>query len=92
MKSLFLALAAALIATAALAQAALTAAEVVKVDKPAGKLTLKHEGLKHLDMPAMTMSFRVSDPTWLDTLAAGQKVRFSADKVNGQYTVVRLEK
>ena len=92
MKSLSVLLAAAVLATAAFAQAALTPAEVVKVDKGAGKLTLKHEELKNLDMPAMTMSFRVSDPAWLDALAAGQKVRIVAEKVNGQYTVVRLEK
>ncbi len=92
MKSLFALLAAALVSTAALAQPALTSGEVVKVDKAAGKLTLKHEELKNLDVPAMTMSFRVSDAQWLDTLATGQKVRFVAAKVNGQYTVVRLEK
>ncbi len=70
----------------------LAAGEVVKVDKGTGKLTLKHEELKNLDVPAMTMSFRVTNPAWLDSLAAGQKVRFVAEKVNGQYTVVRLEK
>ncbi len=92
MKSLLALLAAAVLSTAALAQAALTPGEVVKVDKGAGKVTLKHEELKNLDMPAMTMNFRVTDPAMLDSLAVGQKVRFAAEKVNGQYTVVRLEK
>jgi Cu(I)/Ag(I) efflux system periplasmic protein CusF len=91
-KTLLALLATAALTTVAFAQAALTPGEVVKVDKGAGKVTLKHEELKNLDMPAMTMSFRVTDPAWLDALAAGQKVRFSAEKVNGQYTVVRLEK
>ena len=85
-------LAASLLATAAWAQATLTDGEVTKVDKPAGKVTLKHGEIKNLDMPPMTMSFRVSDPAWLDSLAAGQKVRFAVEKVNGQFTVVRLEK
>ncbi len=92
MKTLIAAVAAALLAGVVLAQTALTAGEVVKVDKSGGKLTLKHEELKNLDMPAMTMNFRVTDRTWLDGLAPGQKVRFVAEKVNGQYTVVRLEK
>ncbi len=37
-------------------------AEVVKIDKPAGKITLKHGPIKNLDMDAMTMVFRVADP------------------------------
>lgn len=79
-------------AGSAVAQAALVDGEVMKVDKGAAKLTLKHGEIKNLDMPPMTMSFRVSDPKWLEQLAAGQKVKFAAEKVGGQYTVVRLEK
>jgi len=48
-------------------------AEVVKVDKPAGKVTLKHGSIKSLDMDAMTMVFRVADPAMLvevDVVAA----------------------
>jgi Cu(I)/Ag(I) efflux system periplasmic protein CusF len=82
----------ALLALAAWAQAALVDGEVTKVDKAAGKVTLKHGEIKNLDMPPMTMSFRVSDAKWLDDLAAGQKVKFAAEKVNGQYTVVQIKK
>jgi Cu(I)/Ag(I) efflux system periplasmic protein CusF len=92
MKRLFTLLAATVLAGAAWAQVALTDAEVTKVDKSGGKLTLKHGEIKNLDMPPMTMSFRVSDPKWLETLAAGQKVRIAVEKVNGQYTVVQLER
>jgi len=92
MKRILTLLAAAVLATAAWAQAALTDAEVTKVDKATGKITLRHGELKNLDWPAMTSSFRVSNPAWLDELAPGQKVRFSAEKVGGQFTVVRLEK
>lgn len=65
--------------------------EVKKIDTDAGKITLKHGEIKNLDMPAMQMSFRVSDPSWLKTLQVGDKVRFSADKVNGQFTVTAIE-
>ena len=63
-----------------------------KVDKDAGKITLKHGEIKQLDMPPMTMVFRVSDPAMLDQVKAGDKVRFTADKVGGQYTILRMER
>lgn len=65
--------------------------EVKKIDPEAGKITLKHGGIKSLDMPAIQMAFRVTDPKWLTTLQVGDKVRFSADKVNGQFTVTSIE-
>ena len=36
--------------------------EVIKIDKSAGKITLKHGPIKNLDMDSMTMVFRVADP------------------------------
>ena len=65
--------------------------EVRKVDREQGKVTLKHGPIPNLDMPDMTMVFRVQEPAMLDRVKAGDKVRFSAQKVGGQYTVVRLE-
>ena len=59
--------------------------EVRKVDKEAGKLTLRHGPIAHLDMGAMSMVFRVTDPKMLDQFKEGDKVRFMADKVNGLY-------
>lgn len=70
---------------------ALVEAEVRRVDKDAGKVTLKHGPIPNLDMPDMTMVFRVADPAMLDRIKAGDRVRFSADKVGGQYTVTRME-
>lgn len=65
--------------------------EVRKVDKEAGKLTLRHGPLPNLNMPAMTMVFRVAEPKMLDTLKQGDKVKFTADKVNGAFTVTAIE-
>ena len=73
------------------ARAAVADAEVRKVDKDAGKITLKHGEIKNLDMPPMTMVFQVRDRAALDTLKEGDKVKFSAEKVNGAYTVTRIE-
>ena len=72
------------------AQAQSTEGEVRKVDRAQGKLTLKHGEIRNLDMPAMTMVFRVADPKLLDGLNEGAKVRFDVEKLNGQYTVVRI--
>lgn len=68
-----------------------TEGTVRKVDRAAGKVTLAHEPLENLGMPAMTMVFRLKDPAWLDRLEPGERIRFVADKVNGAFTVVRLE-
>lgn len=65
--------------------------EVKKVDKDAGKITLKHGPLANLDMPAMTMVFRVKDPSMLDQVKVGDKVSFVAEKLNGAITVTKLE-
>lgn len=70
----------------------LVSGEVVKVDKAAAKITLKHALIKNLDMDAMTMVFRVADPAMLDKVKAGDKVRFEADRVNGAITITSMDK
>jgi Cu(I)/Ag(I) efflux system periplasmic protein CusF len=65
--------------------------EVRKVDKEAGKITLRHGPIAHLDMRAMNMVFRVTDPKMLDQVKEGDKVRFMADRVNGLFTITRIE-
>jgi Cu/Ag efflux protein CusF len=79
-------------ATALAASAQPVEGEVRKIDKAQGKITLKHGEIKSLDMPPMTMVFRVSEARMLDTVAVGDKVRFDARKVDGQYTVTALRK
>ncbi len=65
--------------------------EVRKVDREQGKVTLKHGPIATLDMPGMTMVFKVADPKMLDNLKQGDKVKFVADKVNGAITVTAIE-
>ena len=67
-------------------------AEIRKVDRDAKKVTLKHGPIKNLDMPPMTMIFRVRDAKMLDGLAINDRVRFTAEKLDGQYTVTALAK
>ena len=64
--------------------------EVRKVDKSAGKITLKHGEIKNLDMPPMTMVFAVVDKAMLDRVKAGDKVQFRAANQDGRMTVTEL--
>ncbi|NKN01178.1 copper-binding protein [Rhizobium leguminosarum] len=64
---------------------------VNKVDAKAKKVTIKHEDLKGLDMPAMTMVFRVEDPALLDKLKEGSNIEFVAERVNGKITVTQVK-
>jgi Cu(I)/Ag(I) efflux system periplasmic protein CusF len=65
--------------------------EVRKVDKEAGKVTLRHGPIESLGMPAMTMVFRVADPKMLDQVKEGQKIRFAAARMNGAITLTSIE-
>jgi len=75
----------------ATAAAPATDGEVRKIDKEQGKVTLKHGPIANLDMPGMTMVFKIADPTMLDRIKEGDKVRFAADRVNGAITVTAIE-
>ena len=66
--------------------------EVLKIDESAGKIQLKHEAIPNLAMDAMSMVYNASDPAMLKTVKVGDKVNFQADKVNGQLTVMKIEK
>lgn len=88
----FIALSAGALPQAALAQSAMIDGQVQKIDASAEKITLKHGPIKNLDMDSMTMVFRVKEPAMLKDLKVGDKVKFEADRVNGQLTVIKLEK
>jgi Cu(I)/Ag(I) efflux system protein CusF len=95
-KSTFIALGAlALLAVSpagVLAQTAMVDGQVTKIDQSAGKITIKHGPIKKLDMDGMTMVFRAQDPAMLKAVKAGDKIKFDADKINGQITVTKIEK
>ena len=74
------------------AQADNAAGEVLKVDREGLRLTIKHTGVKNLDMPPMTMIFRVRNAELLADLAPGDRVRFVAERIDGQYIVSSLTK
>ena len=86
------ALATLLVAPALAQNAPLVTGTVKKVDPAQGKLTVDHGPIKNLDMDAMTMVFRAGDPEMLKTVKAGDKIKFTAERVNGQITVTKIQK
>src|ERR1700761_4720233 len=77
----------------ALAQSSLIDGQIMKVDQSASKITIKHGPIKKLGMDqGMTMVFKAQDPAMLKIVKAGDKVKFDADQINGQFTVIKLEK
>lgn len=82
-----------MVANVSLAQTAMVSGQVTKIDESAGKITLKHGPIKKLNMDeGMTMVFRVQDPALLKKVKVGDKVKFDADRINGQITVTKIEK
>jgi Cu/Ag efflux protein CusF len=75
----------------AFAAADMADAEVRKIDTENKKLTLKHDEIANLGMPAMTMVFRVKDPAMLDKLKTGDKVKFKAEQIDGAIVVTAIE-
>lgn len=57
----------------------------------AKKVTIIHEELKNLDMPAMTMVFYPENEEVLDRMKEGQAIEFVSDRLNGKLTVVELK-
>ena len=78
---------------AAHADAELVMAEGVvrKVDVDNRKITIKHGEIKNLDMPGMTMVFRLQEKINIDSLKSGDKVLFHVEKLDGGYTITELQ-
>ena len=70
----------------------MVSAEVRKVDLENKKISLKHGEIKNLDMPGMSMVFQVKNAAMLENVKAGDKVMFTADKVDSAFMVMSSEK
>lgn len=69
---------------------AMTEGEVKKVDLEAGKVTIKHGFIKHLDMPGMTMVFTAKDKGLLTNLKPGDRVLFMVVSESGKMIVTGI--
>jgi len=66
---------------------------VEKVNEAEDKVTLTHGPIKKFDMEGtMTMVYRVADPSMLKGLKVGDHIRFDTDKINGKFTITKMEK
>ncbi len=71
--------------------ATMSEGEIRKINKEIGKVTIKHGPLQNLDMPGMTMLFRLQDPAMFDQIKEGDKIKFVADKIDGTFVVKSLQ-
>jgi Cu/Ag efflux protein CusF len=78
---------------AVVAQSSMVSGLVVKVDQAAKKITIKHGPIPRLDMEeGMTMVYAAPDRKMLTAVKAGDKIKFEAEQINGQYTITSIEK
>ncbi|MBL4725222.1 MAG: copper-binding protein [Rhizobiaceae bacterium] len=90
LKSIGVAVAIALLSSSVMA-AEFTKGVVKKVNMKSHKVTIIHEELKDLGMPAMTMVFRTLDDAMLEKMEVGETIEFVADRVKGKLTVIELK-
>jgi len=69
----------------------LTSGDVRKVDADQSELTIKHEAIENLGMPAMTMVFKATTPDLLRNLQAGDRIRFRAARLAGVLMVTHIQ-
>lgn len=77
--------------TPALPSTALSEGEVVRWNAATRRITLRHGELRNLDMPPMTMVFRVRETPADAVLVPGARVRFLAERDVGGLVVSRIE-
>lgn len=63
-----------------------------KVDTEQGKVTIKHGPIPNLEMPPMTMVFRMKDTSMLEGIKKGDKVIFRAIDDGGKMIIEELER
>lgn len=65
--------------------------EIRKIDKEAGKVTIRHGDIKSIDMPPMTMVFVMKDKALLDQFQTGDKVKFDVVREGNKLVVTEMQ-
>ena len=73
------------------AQQAEAMGEVQRLDVAAGKIAIKHDAIKELGLPAMTVVYEAA-PTLLTDIKPGDKVRFTVTRKDGKYLITALSR
>lgn len=68
-----------------------TKGEIKKVDLAQSKITIKHEEIKNLDMPGMTMVFFAPEKSIIEGLKEGDKKEFEFADMNGRMIVKQVK-
>ena len=80
-----------LLAGAALAQSHQATGVVKRIDAAKGVVSLKHDPVKSLNWPGMTMDFNVRDPNLLAGVKPDQQVKFEFVEEKGRYVITRIK-
>ena len=72
------------------AENGMTQGEVRRVDAGQGKITIRHGEIKNLQMPPMTMVFKVRDPAMVDAVKKGDRILFRAVQENGDLVITEM--
>lgn len=67
------------------------AAEIRRIDLENARVTLRHEDIKSLDMPAMTMVFAVREAKMLADVKVGDAVLVTVVREEGRFVVTELK-
>ncbi|MGB7184200.1 MAG: copper-binding protein [Burkholderiaceae bacterium] len=71
--------------------AAMTQGEIKRINKGSKKITIKHGPITNLDMPPMTMVFRVADDAMLDAVKKGDSVMFHVEDKDGAMVITEIK-
>jgi Cu(I)/Ag(I) efflux system protein CusF len=64
---------------------------VTRIDRAGGKVTLKHDPIKSLNWPTMTMAFAVKDKAMLESLQKDRKVEFEFVQQGQQFVITSIK-
>ncbi|MBK6599945.1 MAG: copper-binding protein [Proteobacteria bacterium] len=69
-----------------------TRARVESINKADAKIKLRHGPIPKLDMPAMTMVFRVANAALLEQVTEGEEVGVTIEKIGSAYVVTGIQR
>lgn len=70
----------------------LVTGEVRKVKAKSGKITIRHEPIPNLDMPSMSMVFRVDEGIDISQFSKGETVEFTVVERDGKMVILQIGK
>lgn len=64
---------------------------VTDIDRAGGKVTIKHDPIKSLNWPSMTMAFAVKDKAMLEKVSKDKKVEFEFAQQGQQLVITSVK-